>query len=97
MDRFDDLCHLADPNCKRCRGKGRWKDDSEDEWGMVMWVKCECTEQPHVPPPTDDEVFEQEWAKRKSPLADENPISNPVKELIRLYWHAALAWERKKR
>ena len=39
----DDLKHLADPKCKKCKGRGRWTDYSGDEWGMVMHVRCDCT------------------------------------------------------
>jgi len=40
---FDDMIPLADPNCPICRGNGRWPDYSEDEWGMVMYIRCDCT------------------------------------------------------
>lgn len=38
----DDLKDFADPNCPKCCGLGRYADYSEDEWGMVMWIKCDC-------------------------------------------------------
>jgi len=42
--RFEeDLKEYADPDCKRCGGCGRYKDYSEDEWGMVLYIRCPCT------------------------------------------------------
>lgn len=40
---YDDLKEYADPNCKKCGGRGRYKDYSEDEWGMVNYIRCPCT------------------------------------------------------
>ena len=37
-----DLKPLANPHCKKCNGLGRYADYDEDEWGMVMWIKCDC-------------------------------------------------------
>ena len=40
---YDDLKAEANPKCHKCGGKGRYADYSEDEWGMVMWIRCPCT------------------------------------------------------
>lgn len=38
-----DLKKYANPNCEVCNGNGRYVDSSEDEWGMVLYVRCDCT------------------------------------------------------
>ena len=40
---FDDLKPLADPNCKKCNGKGMWPNYDEAVWGMVPHIRCDCT------------------------------------------------------
>lgn len=42
-----DCAKLRDPNCTKCNPEtGRIADHSEDEWGMVMYLPCECTQRP---------------------------------------------------
>lgn len=44
-----DCAKLKDPNCTKCNKDGRVPDYSEDEWGMVMYLPCECTKRPDCP------------------------------------------------
>jgi len=57
MGRYD-LQEFADPECPICQGSGRWVDYSEDEWGMVCYIRCECTYEND--PNFDKEKFKEE-------------------------------------
>jgi hypothetical protein len=41
-----DCAQLRDPDCTKCNSDGRIADHSEDEWGMVVYLPCKCTERP---------------------------------------------------
>lgn len=62
MNAFhDDLKHLADPNCRECRGRGRYPDYSEDERGMVMWIKCDCVKKAEAKKASEAEDELYDW------------------------------------